>query len=230
MSKLFIQLVLVIPILVRAQSGDTVFTVKAVASSVKLFPETDFLYKDITKKFSIVKSPSVKIDTIIFTEGNVIVKDSLLFIKPSKSKTALLKIYVNKSDGKPSLAFVKEFEVRKFIEPRANIDGVENDSAIQRMRVVAMGYVNVPINREPELKRISYKIIAFEMQQFTNGVADTLRTSGSRMSFDMRDRIDKMQDGSVIEIRNIKYLMNEDTLTIQNPLRVYLLNDKVSKF
>jgi hypothetical protein len=218
-------------VLAFTQSRDTsVFTVKAPATSVSVLPATDFLYKDMTRRFKLVKPAATNIDTIIFLEGTAQVKDSFLFIKPAKSKTAMLKIYVKGAGGKSVLAYVKEFEVRKFIEPKPNLDGVNCDSAIYKEKVIAQGYINVPINPDEALKRISHKIVSFEMGATAKGKVDTLKVSGNRLNYAMKDKIDSLQDGSVIEIKNIKYKMADDTFTIAQPLRIYLINDPVNKF
>ena len=188
------------------------------------------LYKDVFKKFTLVKSEGTIIDSIIFAYGKVIRKDSVFAIKPLRTGTGLLNIYAHVAGGKPVLALVQEFAVRTFAEPKPNVDGVDNDSAIHRMKVVAQGYVNVPMNNDPDLKRISHKVVSFEMQTASKGSMDTIKATGNRMTYEMRDRIDKMQDGNVIQITNIKYLFSEDTFIIKQPLRVYLLNDKINKF
>lgn len=230
MRKLITILILVAPVLAFSQSGDTVFTVKLPTVSVSVLPLTDVLYKNVSKKFTIVKSAATKIDSIVFTEGTILRKDSVFVIKPTKTGTGLLKIYASIAGGKPKLALAQEFAVRIFAEPKPNVDGVDNDSAIHRMKVVAQGYVNVPVNNDPDLKRVSHKVLSFEMQTAGKGNMDTLKATGNRMTYEMRDRIDKMADGNVIQISNIKYLMNEDTFIIKQPLRVYLLNDKINKF
>ncbi len=229
-KRIFSILVLVMPVLALAQSRDTVFTVKAAPSVVKLLPETNTLYQDLSKRFRLVKSSTVVIDTVIFEGGTVQVKDSLIILKPTKSKTVLLKIYEKQPGGRSALALVKEFYVQKFIEPKPNVDGVNCDSAIHRMKVVAQGYVNVPIRPDKELKRISYKVLSFEMESASNGKINTLKTNGNRMNFEMKDVIDKMGDGGAFQVNNIKYLVQEDTFTIQQPLRVYIINDTINKF
>ncbi len=223
-------LVLVMPVLAFAQSRDTVFTVKAPVSAIKLLPETDVLYQNTSKRFHIVKPSSTVIDTIIFEGGIVKINDSVFTLKPTKSKTVLLKIYEKLANGKSSLALVKEFSSQKFMEPKPNVDGVDNDSAIHRMKVVAQGYVNVPVRPDKELKRASYKVLSFEMESASNGKINTLKTKGNRMSYEMRDVLDKMSDGGAFQINNIRYLVQEDTFTIQQPLRVYIINDSINKF
>lgn len=223
-------LILVAPVLAFSQSGDTVFTVKMSKVSVSITPLTDLLYKDVFKKFTLVKSEGTIIDSIVFAYGKVIRKDSVFAVKPLRTGTGLLNIYAHVAGGKPVLAMVQEFAVRTFAEPKPNVDGVDNDSAIHRMKVVAQGYVNVPMNNDPDLKRISHKVVSFEMQTASKGSMDTLKATGNRMTYEMRDRIDKMQDGNVIQISNVKYLFSEDTFIIKQPLRVYLLNDKINKF
>lgn len=223
-------LILVAPVLAFSQSGDTVFTVKMKPVSVSISPVTDELYKNVSKKFTLVKSPDVLIDTIIFKEGTILRKDSVFAIKPSKTGTGLLKIYAHVPGGKPKLALAKEFAVSAFAEPKPNIDGVDNDSAIHQMKVTVQGYVNVPINNDKNLKRVSHPVLSFEMQVANRGAVDTMKATGNRMSLEMRNRIDKMQDGNVIQIANIKYLVNQDTFIIRQPLRVYLLNDVINKF
>jgi hypothetical protein len=225
-----ILLILVAPVLAFSQSGDTVFTVKMKPVIVSIVPVVNELYKNVSKKFTLVKPADVIIDTIIFSEGSILRKDSVFAIKPSKTGTGMLKIYAHAEGGKPKLALVKEFAVGTFAEPKPNIDGVDNDSAVHRMRVVAQGYVNVPATNDPNLKRVSHKVLSFEMQAAKQGTMDTLKATGNRMTYEMRDRIDKMQDGNVIQLSNIKYLLNGDTFIIRQPLRVYLLDDKITKF
>jgi hypothetical protein len=230
MKKLITILILVAPVLAFSQSGDTVFTVKLPTATVSILPEVEVLYKNVSKKFALVKSAATKIDTVVFTEGTILRKDSVFAIKPTKIGTGLLKIYASVGDGKPKLALVKEFAVRTFTEPKPNVDGVNNDSAIHRMKVVAQGYVNVPMKSDPALKRISYKVSSFEMQTSGNGKMETLKTTGNRMTYEMRDRIDHLQDGNIIQVTNIKYLIGEDTFVIKEPLRISLLDDKINKF
>jgi hypothetical protein len=222
--------VLVMPFLARAQSRDTVFTVKAPVSSIKLVPNTDVLYKDITKKFKLVYPAGTVIDSVVFIGGELKRNDTVLYIKPTQSKTVLLKVYERLASGKTVLALAKEFNAVKFQEPRPNVDGVSADSMIHRMKVVAQGYVNMPVNPDPALKRISHPVVYFEMWDYTQGKQDVLKAAGNRMTYDMRNRIDKMDDGGVIEIQNIKYVVSNDTLTYRQPIRVYLVNDKINKF
>ncbi|HLP20382.1 MAG TPA: hypothetical protein VK174_08775 [Chitinophagales bacterium] len=184
----------------------------------------------MSKKFTIKKSDATVIDTIVFTEGSILRKDSVFAIKPSKTGTGMLKIYAHVGNGKRTLALVQEYAVRTFAEPKPNVDGVNNDSSIHRMKVVAQGYVNVPKTNDPDLKRVSHPVLSFQMQTSGRGTMDTLKAIGNRMTFEMRDRIDKMQDGNVIQISNIKYLLDGDTFIIREPLRVYLINDKINKF
>lgn len=222
--------VLAIPVLVLAQSRDTVFTVKAPVSNIKLLPETDMLYKDITRKFKLDMPTGTVIDTVIFAGGEVRGKDSILYVKPIQTKTVMLKVYQKLPSGKSVLALVKEFNSVKFEEPRPNVDGVSSDSMIHRMKVVAQGYVHMPVSTDPALKKISHPVVSFEMWDYSQGKEDVLKAEGNRMTYDMRDRIDKMGDGAVIEIQNIKYLVSSDTLTYRPPLRVYLVNDNINKF
>jgi len=154
-------LILVAPVLAFSQSGDTVFTVKMPKVSVSITPLTDLLYKDVFKKFTLVKSEGTTIDSIVFAYGKVIRKDSVFAIKPLRTGTGLLNIYAHVAGGKPVLALVQEFAVRTFAEPKPNVDGVDNDSAIHRMKVVAQGYVNVPMNNDPDLKKVSQKVFSF---------------------------------------------------------------------
>lgn len=204
--------------------------VKAPVSNIKLLPETDMLYKDISKKFKLVIPAGAVIDSVVFVGGELKRSDSILYLKPTQSKTVLLKVYEKLPSGKRVLSLVKEFNSVKFQEPRPNIDGVSADSMIHRMKVVAQGYVNMPMNPDPALKRISYPVVYFEMWDYSQGKQDVLKANGNRMTYDMRDRIDKMDDGGVIEIQNIKYLVSNDTLTYPQPTRVYLVNDKINKF
>ena len=78
--------VLVMPFLARAQSRDTVFTVKAPISSIKLAPNTDVLYKDINKKFKLVYPAGTVIDSVVFIGGELKRNDTVLYIKPTQSK------------------------------------------------------------------------------------------------------------------------------------------------
>lgn len=217
-----------LPILTFAQVTDTVFTVKSKNTAITLSPETSVLYTGITKRFILQVPEGVEIDTITFTEGRVQFTDSVLSLKSTKGKTALLKIYTRTSEGKRKLSVVKEFSVQKFQQPKPNLDGVENDSVIHRMRVVTQGYLSVPLRNEPELKRISYPIISYEYYDTQKN--DTLLGKGNRLTYTMRDRIDEKQDGSIIEIRNIMYLNGTDTFTIIRPLRIVLIDNKINKF
>lgn len=230
MKQLVILIALIIPILAFAQGGDTVFTVKKQSSAIAISPAVDVLYKNVSKKFKLSIKPGTRIDSILFTEGTILRKDSFFAIKPAKTGTGMLKIYIRGGDGKPTLALVKEFAVRTFAEPKPNLDGVDNDSAIYQMKVVAQGYVNVPVNNVKELKRVSHPVLSFQMQTIDKGKLDTMTATGNRMTFEMRDHIDHLQDGNVIQISNIKYLLDGDTFIIREPLRVYLLSDKVNKF
>lgn len=222
--------VLVMPFLARAQSRDTVFMVKSPISNIKLLPETDILYKDISKKFKLVIPAGTVIDSVVFIGGELKRSDSILYLKPNQSKSVMLKVYEKLPNGKRVLSLVKEFNSVKFQEPRPNVDGVSADSMMHRLKVVAQGYVNMPVNPDPALKRISYPVVYFEMWDYSQGKQDVLKANGNRMTYDMRDRIDKMDDGGVIEIQSIKYLVSNDTLTYRQPIRVYLVNDKINKF
>ncbi len=218
------------PIAAFAQSGDTVFTVKKPAASISVSPAAEVLYKNVSKKFILHRPDGLKIDSIVFSKGTILRKDSAFAVKALKTGTGLLKIYTKDANGKSELVFVKEFAVRTFAEPKPNLDGVESDSAIYQLKVIAQGYVNVPVNTDEALKGISHKVLSFEMQEADKGKMDTLKAGGNRLTYEMRDRIDHMQDGNTIEISNIKYLMDGDTFIIRKPLRVYLLTGKATKF
>ena len=90
--------------------------------------------------------------------------------------------------------------------------------------------MNVPINSDPSLKRISYQVASFEMEVSGKGITETLKATGNRITNEMRKRIDAMEDGNVIQIANIRYRIGEDTFIIKKPLRVSLLTDKINKF
>jgi hypothetical protein len=230
MQKLITILILLLPVLAFTQSGDTVFTVKKPTVSVSITPVTDLLYKNVSRKFTLIKSVSTVIDSIEFTEGTVLRKDSVFVVKPSKTGTGLLKIYAHVGNNKPTLALAMEFAVRTFAEPKPNLDGVDCDSAIHLMKVLGQGYVNVPINTDPSLKRISYKVVSFDMQISGKGITETFQATGNRITTEMRKRIDTMEDGNVIQITNIRYLIGEDTFIIKQPLRVSIITDKINKF
>jgi hypothetical protein len=142
----------------------------------------------------------------------------------------LLKIYIQLPNGKRVLSLVKEFKVVKLPEPRINIDGVESDSAVHQMRVVAMGYLHAPniINRNTQSPK-DLNITSFELHLINKGKTDTLKATGNRLTFEMRNRIDKMPDGSVLQFNNIRYMVGTDTFIAQ-PTRVYLLRDDINKY
>ncbi len=224
----FSLLVLMMPFFALAQGGEPVFKVKA--DGLKLFPETQTLYQNISQRFKLTGTGLSSIDTVIFAGGTARWKDSMLVLKPTKSKTVLLKIYGKAVEGQKPLLLMNEFFVQKFVEPKPNVDGVDNDSVIHRMKVVAQGYVNVPIKPDKELKRYSYKVLSFQLQTSRIGIIDTFKANSNRMTYAMRDAIDKMSDGSVIQVNNIRYIMGYDTFTIEQPLRVYIRNDTIVKF
>lgn len=230
MQNLAIYILLLSPLFALSQNGDTVFTVKKQQVTVNVFPGTTQLYKNVSKKFTIRANPGTIIDTIVFFDGTILRRDSVFAIKPSKTGTGMLKIYAHSGTGKRTLAYVREFTINTFSDPKPNIDGVSNDSAIQRMKITAQGYINVPRNTAPELKRISYPVLSFMLQTAGNSKIDTQVAAGNRLTLEMRNRIDKMRDGSLIQINNIKYLMEGDTFIIREPLKVSLLTDKIIKF
>ncbi len=230
MHRLLTILAIVFYIPAFAQGGDTVFKVKKQSGAVSVYPVVDVLYKNVSKKLKLINPGLKRIDSIIFTEGTILRKDSFFAIKPTKTGTGILKIYTRNANGKSELAYVQEFAVRTFAEPKPNVDGVGNDSAIHRMKVVAQGYVNVPKTADKDLKRISHPVLSFQMQTTEKGKMDTLKASGNRMTYEMRDRIDHLPDGSSILLSNIKYLLDGDTFIIREPLRIFLFNDKVNKF
>ncbi|MDB5281505.1 MAG: hypothetical protein JWO06_580 [Bacteroidota bacterium] len=224
---MLLTLILIAPVLAFTQSRDTVFRVKAVSADVRITPEKNELYKYLTAKFRILKSASAKIDTIIFTNGKCEYTDSTLRIKPAKYGTALLKIYTSLTGKKSTLSLVKEFNVVGKALLRPNLDGVVNDSAIHQLKAVAMGRLHleqIGVYDGPE-----YPVISFEMTMIKNGTIDTLRANGNRMSYEMRDRVDNMPDGGMMQFNNIKYVTEGDTL-VAPPLRVYLRRDDIKKF
>lgn len=230
MRNLLVLILAIYHIPAFAQGGDMVFNVKKQTSQVSVYPVADALYKNVSKKFTLVNPGNKRIDSIIFTEGTILRKDSFIAVKPAKTGTGMLKIYTRGTNGKSELAFVKEYAVRTFAEPKPNVDGVCNDSAIHRLKVVSQGYINVPKSNDKELKRISHPVLSFQLQIADKGSMDTIKATGNRLTFDMRDRIDHLPDGSAIQISNIKYLLDGDTFIIREPLRIYLFNDKVNKF
>lgn len=230
LNTIYLILSLSAPVLTFAQGGDTVFTVMAAKPTVSISPAIDMLYKNVSKKFVLRKGNNTIVDTIVFTGGTVVRRDSVFAVRPGNTGTGMLKIYAHANGGKRVLALVKEFAVYTFAEPRPNVDGVNNDSAIHRMKVVAQGYVNVPKNNDPDLKRVSHPVLSFQLVTGGRGRTDTLTATGNRMTYEMRDRIDKMQDGNLIQINNIRYLLDGDTFIIREPLRISLINDSVNKF
>ena len=228
--KVFWHLVLVIPFLAQAQGGDSVFIVKAPNEMVQLSPSSNIIYRNLNNYFKVIQEADVQADSVAFSLGKATLKNNQLILKPIKGPTAVLKIYRHLPDGKSTIALVKQFEVRSFQEPKPNLDGVCSDSAIYGMKAVAQGFVNVPVSTEEALKRISYPIVGFGMETVTGGTVDTLSSTGNKLTYAMKDKIDKLPDGSVLNITNIRYVVNGDTLTMQQPLRVYIINDKVQKF
>ncbi len=219
-------------ILCRAQVGtegdSAVFRVKKPAgSTIKLLPETDVLYKNYPRKFKLIKPAGFNMDSVEFREGSVKLTDSTIAIRPTKFNTALLKIYEKTESGR-SLAYMKEFRVINLPAPKPNLDGVGNDSIIPRMKAVAMGNLYVPSETDDMLKSaLSYKIISYELSM--SGINESMSGLGNRLTYAMRDKIDQLEDGSVLQFSNIKYEIDGDVFDAA-PFRVYIRVDKTSKF
>jgi len=219
-----------LPILALSQGKDEVFAVKAIPNSFRIVPETSFLYQGISQRFRIIMGEGSQVDSINFDGGSMIRHDSILTVKVGKIKSAQLRAY-NIINGKPELIYLKEFDVKTFKGPKPNLDGVDNDSAIYKMRAVGMGYVNVPINSDPQLKRAGYKVLSFDMAcTDSTGSYKAMSATGNRMSLEMKNTVDNMKNGGVMLFSNIRYQVGEDSIYSDQTLRVFVLDGIVTKF
>jgi hypothetical protein len=208
---------------------DTIFRIQSL--KVTLLPEADVLYKNVPNKFVVSGLKGHSIDSIHFSNGKAFKKDSVISITPLQAANGTLKLFVREKNGKSKMIFTREYKLLDFQEPKLNLDGVENDSAQYRMRMAVMGHLHLPKKIGAKYKaEPGYPIISFEAALSGGRHNDTIKIQGDRLSLPLRNKIDELDGGDLIQLKNIRYLYTqEDTLTLKQPFKVHIVNSSTRK-
>jgi hypothetical protein len=171
-------------------------TVVANNSSITVFPEDNYLFQGSRNRIKIIMK-SGQISKVTLMGGTITGTDSMYIAEVNGSDKALLSVYEKTSGGKEKLVFNKEYRIVPY--PMANFNGVRNDSVIDKLSLMG-GFLKANQSLGPGVKITSFKMLIEKDGKFA---LDSIQ--GNRLSKEMRLYINRMRNGSVALIEEIKY-------------------------
>lgn len=206
----------------RVHAQQDTFVVKAVETKVTVIPERYFLYLNEDNFFKIRYQGKNKMSKVELRGGTVEKKDSLYNLKASSGVSAILVVYEKLKSGKEQIAYTRTYKLYARDVPQPYLDGVPNDSFIDKFTVIALGKVQAI----QKYGKDNYVVTSFTVYfKNSNGGFDTLKSDSYRFTPEMKKRVDAMDvknKGGMLLIDDIKAKGPNGKEIDLPPLRVYL--------
>ena len=211
----------------RAQS-DTI-VVKTVATKITVLPERSFLYLNEDNFFKIKYTGKNKLGRMELKGGTIEKKDSIYNFKATTGTSAILVIYEKLKNGTEKIALTWTYKLYGREVPRVTLDGVPNDSVIDKFTLIALGKLQC----KQKYGNDKYQITSFKIYIKNGSKFDTLSTKGNQLTLPMKRKIDSMdvrKNGGILMFENIKAIGPNGKEIDLPPFRIYLRDTKTMQF
>lgn len=210
---------------IQAQVVSDTFTVKAVGTKITVLPEKYYLYLNEDNFFKINYSGKNKLGHVEFRGGTVEKKDSLYNLKATTGTSAILAVYEKLKNGTEKLAYTWTYKLYGREIPEVRLDNIPNDSVADKFTVIAVGQLRA----KQKYARDAYTITSFKLYIRNGNHFDTLSATGSQLTLEMKNRIDKMDvkaNGGILMFEDIKAIDPNGKEVELPPLRIYIQDEK----
>jgi hypothetical protein len=204
------------------------FIVKAVTAQITVLPEKYYLYVNEDNFFKITYKGKNKLGHVEFRGGTAEKKDSLYNLRATTGTSAILAVYEKLKNGTERLAYTWTYKLYSREIPEVRLDGIPNDSVADKFTIIAVGQLRA----KQKYGRDQYTITSFKLYIRNGNHFDTLSATGSRMTLEMKNRIDKMDvkgSGGILMFENIKAIDPNGKEVELPPLRIFLQDGKPVK-
>ncbi len=211
----------------RAQSDTLV--VKTIATKITLLPERSFLYLNEDNFFKIKYTGKNKLGRMELKGGTIEKKDSIYNFKATTGTSAILVIYEKLKNGTEKIALTYTYKLFGREVPRVTLDGVPNDSVIDKITVLAMGRLQC----KQKYGTDKYQVVSFKIYIKNGKKFDTLSAKGYQLTPQMKRKIDSMdvkKSGGILMFENIKAIGPNGKEIDLPPLRVYMRDTRTMQF
>jgi hypothetical protein len=213
----------------RLQAQDDTIVVKTVATKITVFPERSFLYLNEDNFFKIKYTGKNKMGRMELKGGIIEQKDSIYNFKATTGTSAILVIYEKLKNGTEKIALTLTYKLYGREVPRVTLDGVPNDSLIDKFTVIALGKLHC----KQKYGTDKYQVTSFKIYIKNGKKFDTLSAKGNQLTLQMKRKIDSMdvkKNGGILMFENIKAIGPTGKEIDLPPLRIYLRDQKVTQF
>ncbi len=211
----------------RAQSDTLV--VKTVATKITVLPERSFLYLNEDNFFKIKYTGKNRLGRMELKGGTIEKKDSIYNFKATTGTSAILVIYEKLKNGTEKIALTYTYKLFGREVPRVTLDGVPNDSVIDKITVLALGRLQC----KQKYGTDKYQVVSFKIYIKNGKKFDTLSAKGYQLTPQMKRKIDSMdvkKSGGILMFENIKAIGPNGKEIDLPPLRVYMRDTRTMQF
>jgi hypothetical protein len=214
---------------IRLQAQSDTIVVKTVATKITVIPERSFLYLNEDNLFRITYAGKNKMGRMELKGGTIEKKDSLYNFKATTGTSAILVIYEKLKNGTEKIALTYTYKLFGREVPRVTLDGVPNDSLIDKFTVIALGKLQC----KQKYGTDKYQVTSFKIYIKNGKKFDTLSAKGNQLTLPMKRKIDSMdvrKNGGILMFENIKAIGPNGKEIDLPPLRIYLRDQKLMQF
>ncbi|MGL4599776.1 MAG: hypothetical protein ACRCYO_19775 [Bacteroidia bacterium] len=226
--KVFILLFLFIFSATCLSAQQDTFRVKTVATVITVLPELSMLYVEEDNWVKISYQGKYKLGKVELRGGTATQTDSMWSLKPASGVEAILVIHEILKNGSQRVAFTKKYKLFARERPIVYLDGIPNDSATDKLTVIALGHLQA----RTKYSKQSWPIVSFKLYISVNGKLDTLAAQGDRLTPEMKQKIDALNvrgKGGVLIFDDIKCVAPDGKTVTLKGIRIYLFDDKKTK-
>ena len=201
----------------KSQTTVLNYVVKANSSNYRIFPEDNYLFVGKKNCIKILIKGKNKISTIKVSNGRILKTkiDTVYIIDNLKAGICLLSMYEKAKNGKNKLIQNKQYKVIDY--PIISINNVKSDSSISKL-LLCGGIVKARYDR----LGIEAQVVGFKMDILENDTFITDSSTNDRLTKKMRLYVNTLKEGSLVYMKDVKYVKANGTMKIDPIFRLFL--------
>lgn len=210
-----------------AQNNTTMtFKVRENKPVVHIGLKDTVFYTDHNNVFSIDVSGNSSLGRVELEGGKIARKGNRFCVRVDKGDSAVLIVYVKKTDGTSTLGKSKLYPIVHLPNPVSEIKGVKNDSIINRADLQHEGLMKVKLSRFNKTRALP--VVSFGLIVPDDNRQDTLTSDRDKLSHGMRNYIRSLKPGIPLQFVNILCRMPSGEIRKLAPMRLFV--DFTSKY
>jgi hypothetical protein len=202
-----------------AQKDSTfVFKVRHPEMNMEVFPKDSILWIGQKNKITLRWQGVHKITNVTLDGGSIDGNDSTWVARVTGGKTALLSVYEDLGDKKMKLCLTKLFYIRQNPDPVISICGILADSVADKKDIIYKDKVMALLGEN----QLVLPVLSFRMTSKIAGVADTLSSENEQFTIDMKNRIHKLPEGTVLYFDKVVCQMPDGKKKMLAPISIFI--------